>query len=117
MPISIVLTLQTERPTSMPAMMGAANHALTLKRLGEADPALSAHLHDPDSAKPITCSGILNPEHERMRNGRVTLSPGQAYWVRVTSLTDIVTEALQYSLIDNPPARWPLVTGRCASSM
>jgi len=103
--ISIVLALISERDGVLPAELGRANHALTLERLSEREPALVERLHAGDGPKPITCSGLLGLPPEP---GNVTVAAGRRYAVRVTGLTDEVSAALEAALVRERPAGWPL---------
>jgi CRISPR-associated endoribonuclease Cas6 len=103
--ISIVLTLTTDRPATLPAELGRANYTALLARLRSMDPALAAEVHDGNGPKPLTCSGILDPD---LRGENVTVRPGQAYHVRVTGLTERMSEALVTTLLVNPPSEWDI---------
>ncbi len=104
MPISIVLRLISERAGVLPAELGRANHALLLSRLAEKEPTLAESLHDGDSIKPITCSGIMGQRPP----GNITVCAGDRAEVRCTGLTDEISAALETSFLHVAPAAWPL---------
>lgn len=103
--ISIILTLTSPAPASLPAHLGRANYAAVLSRLAQIDPALVQRIHDGDGPKPLTCSGLLNapPQGES-----VPIAPNQPYYLRVTGLTPEVSQGLQQGLLHDPPAVWEL---------
>jgi CRISPR-associated endoribonuclease Cas6 len=103
--ISIVLTLTTDRSATLPAELGRANYTALLARLHRMNPALAAEVHDGNGPKPLTCSGILNPD---LRGENVTVRPGRAYHVRVTGLTERISEALAAVLLAHPPSDWDI---------
>lgn len=109
--ISILLSLVSEHDVTLPAFVGRANHAMTLARLAEFDPALAKQLHDGDGPKPITCSGVLNT---KSGPGGVTIHSGQPILVRVTGLTATLGAALRTALIEQPPQQWELDRQRFA---
>src|SRR5690242_12946138 len=103
--ISIVLALQSETNTTLPAHLGRANYAATLEALQQLDPALGPALHDGEGPKPLTCSGLLNGHPSR---DNVQIRAGEAYYVRMTGLTPTASQALAAALLENRPARWRL---------
>ncbi len=103
--ISLVLTLETDRPVTLPGHLGRANYAAVLARLAQVDAALAARIHDEDGPKPLTCSSILNARGNR---DGLSLQPGQPYFLHITGLTPSVSQALHAGLIEDPPAVWEL---------
>lgn len=82
--LSIVLTLQPQRETALPANLGRASHALFLRLLTAADPDLTARLHDADGPRPFTCSNLWGA---RSAGGQIAVSPEKTYSLRYTTLT------------------------------
>lgn len=103
--ISILLTLTSATPATLPAHLGRANHAATLARLTTLDPLLVTHLHEGDGPKPLTCSGLWPLAQGR---NNVEIKPDQPYFVRVTGLTRPVSQALGAVLLQTPPDIWSL---------
>lgn len=103
--IAITLTLTSPTATTVPAHLGRANYAATLAALQALDPALGPLIHDGDGPKPITCSGILNG---RAKRDSMPIVAGQPYSVRMTGLTDTVSQALAAALFETPPTTWEL---------
>ena len=109
--ISILLTLTTDQPATLPPAVGRANYANVLRLLGELDPVLAKSTHDGDGPKPITCSSLQNVRYGK---SGMEVAPGTDYYVRVTGLTPPVSQALHQVLKDKlqdtqqdtPPFLW-----------
>jgi CRISPR-associated endoribonuclease Cas6 len=85
----------------MTGHLGRAGHALLLRLIDAADPALAQALHESDTAKPFTCSDLVGGQ----RQGKNTrwLQPDQPAWLRFTGLNAAVSAHLQ-RLAQEPPA-------------
>lgn len=103
--ISIVLTLESDSPVTLPSHVGRANYAATLALISRGDPALGERIHASDGPTPLTCSSILNARGNREG---LPILPGQPYYLRVTGLTPVVSQALADGLLVEPPATWEL---------
>lgn len=103
--ISIVLTLTSATDAILPAHLGRGNYAATLACLQALDPALGSVIHDGDGPKPITCSGLLNG---RVFRDSMAIRAGEPYYLRVTGLTPLVSQALEAALLATPPTTWTL---------
>ncbi len=103
--IAITLALTLDRNATLPGHLGRANYAATLARLQAVDPPLAQAIHDGDGPKPLTCSSILN-----LPVGRTELSlrAGERYFVRVTGLQEVVSQALAACLLAERPPTWEL---------
>lgn len=101
--ISIVLTLTSPTDATIPANLGRANYAATLALLQQLDPALGPALHDGDGPKPLTCSDLLNARSHR---DLLQIRAGESYYVRVTGLTLLASQALEAALLASPPTTW-----------
>ena len=99
--IALTLILSPDRDVVLPAVLGRANHAATLRRLAEIDPALVTALHDDDGPKPLTCSGIRDA---RITRNSVRFRRGERYTVRITGLTTAVSQALHAAFSESRPA-------------
>ena len=108
---SIILTLTSDNDVAMPPHLGRANHAATLARLTEIDPALTRQLHDGDGPKPLTCSSILNLRADR---SGLLIRARQPLLVRITGLTPTISSALQAGLLEQRPTQWELDRQRFA---
>jgi len=114
--ISIVLTLTSPTGATLPAHLGRANHAATLARIGQVDTPLMQQIHNGTGPKPLTCSDLLGGEGQ---GGNRRVEAGQTYAVRITGLTQDVSQALAAALLADVPHTWPLagqpfvVTGAC----
>ncbi len=103
--ISILLTLESDTPVTLPPNLGRANYAATLRAIQQVDPALSAQIHDAQGPKPITCSDLWGTAGNREGTPVV---PGRPYQVRITGLTAAVSQVLAQALLTEPPATWEL---------
>ncbi|RIK39200.1 MAG: CRISPR-associated protein Cas6 [Chloroflexi bacterium] len=102
---SILLTLISEADAILPAHLGRANYAETLKRLGQVDAALAAAIHAGDGPKPLTCSGLWGGACHRES---VTIRTGERYTVRMTGLSAGISQGLHSALVEDRPAIWTL---------
>lgn len=103
--IAIVLTLTSPTDATLPAHLGRANYAATLAALQRLDPALGPALHDGEGPKPLTCSGLL-PEQSGPGNTRIRADT--PYYLRLTGLTPLASQALEAAFLQTPPATWTL---------
>ncbi|MCB8965739.1 MAG: CRISPR system precrRNA processing endoribonuclease RAMP protein Cas6 [Ardenticatenaceae bacterium] len=90
---ALVLTLTPDRPITMSGHLGRASHAMLLRLLASADPALAQMLHDSNTAKPFTCSDLIGGERVDKNARRFT--PDKQAWLRLTGLTSTVSALLQ----------------------
>lgn len=103
--IAIVLTLTSPTDATIPANLGRANYAATLALLQQLDPALGPALHDGNGPKPLTCSDLLNA---RGQHDQLQIRAGEAYYVRLTGLTPLASQALEAALLATPPVTWTI---------
>jgi CRISPR-associated endoribonuclease Cas6 len=103
--IALTLMLVSDRDVVLPATLGRANYAATLRRLGEIDAGLVAALHDEDGPKPLTCSGVRGAPITR---NSVRFRRGERYAVRITGINGAVSQALDACLLANRPQTWEL---------
>lgn len=103
--IAIVLTLTSPTETTLPPHLGRANYAATLAALQQVDPALGPALHDGEGPKPLTCSGLL-PTAEGQ--GNMHIHAGASYYLRLTGLTPLASQALDAAFLQKPPTTWTL---------
>ena len=99
--VSIVTTVETDTETLLPRNVGRAHYAAILQRLRTVAPSLVTAIHNGDGPKPLTCSDILNGRSNR---DGTRLEPGVPYYLRVTGLTERVSDALLEALVEKPPA-------------
>ncbi len=99
--LSLVLTLRptpevaaAQRP--MPRWWGRAAHALFLRAVQAADPALAQRLHDEEGVRPFTASNLLGV----FPHGRP--DPAQTYTLRFTALTAEVAAVLLWAVQAGP---------------
>ncbi len=99
--LSLVVKLSAVSDISIPSNQGVAAHALFLGLVQEADPALSAALHNPEQSKPFTVSSLVGAPPPRQ--GRVVLRAGQGCWLRFTSLNSRLSEILMERAVGSFP--------------
>jgi CRISPR-associated endoribonuclease Cas6 len=97
---SLVITVRPLQSGSLPANLGRAVHALLLRWVDAADPALARRLHEDDPPRPFTCSNLAGG---RRRGGSLVLDVGQDYWLRVTALNAELSSLLHGWLLPSPP--------------
>ena len=102
---SIMLTLSAERDAVLPAYLGRANYAETLRHIGQSDAALAEQIHAGDGPKPLTCSSLLGVKRGREN---IFVSAQQQFFIRFTGLTQPVSQALLTGLVQAPPSEWQL---------
>jgi len=104
--VSLVVQLRPHRAGTLPLTTGPAMHAIFLKCLARSNPALAQELHDQQSVKPYTVSGLqqYSPHLELLRRPKdLELSLQQLYWFRVTSLEPGLSKFLLTDFIQNLP--------------
>jgi len=97
---SLVLTLSTDRPLTLPPYLGRASHAAFLRLMARSDPDLAERLHAPDARRPFTCSTLWGAPR---RGGALALDPGAPVFLRYTGLTAEVSQRLR-QLAQEPPS-------------
>ncbi len=102
--IALSLLLESPADAQLPFGVGRANHAATLAHLHSVDPGLADALHNANGPKPLTCSDLIGAKAGREG---LAVRAGQPLRVRITGLTPPVAQALA-SLLESPPATWPL---------
>lgn len=108
---SIMLTLTAEHDVVLPAHLGRANYAETLRHIGQIDAALAEQIHAGEGPKPLTCSSLLGVRHGREN---IVIAHGQQVGIRITGLTQAVSQALLAGLVQEPPTYWWLHEQRFA---
>jgi CRISPR-associated endoribonuclease Cas6 len=91
---SIVVEVRAAQATSLTRHMGRAIQHVLLRQVVEPyDAALSAELHDGDGLKPYTVSGLMQPDSNEPKLGKI--DPGDRAWFRMAGLCRGITEALR----------------------
>ena len=103
--VSIVITVESDSERLLPRNVGRGHYAAILQRLAAVDARLATAIHDGDGPKPLTCSDILNGRSNR---DGTRLEPGVPYYLRVTGLTQDVSQALLEGLLQKPPCTMEL---------
>ena len=94
--LATVITLTPIEPAAVPAALGRAVHAWFLDRIEGVDAALARRLHEEEGPRPFTASNLWGTG--RARGGKVTLDPERPCWVRITGLTEEISEAIERAL-------------------
>jgi CRISPR-associated endoribonuclease Cas6 len=103
--IAILLILTAEHDAVLPAHLGRANYAETLKRIGQLDAALATQIHEGEGPKPLTCSSLLSLKRP---DEQLVITRGQQLRLRITGLTTAVSQALLAGLLQDQPSHWQL---------
>ncbi len=103
--LSIVLELSPSTDASLPANVGRANFAETLRRLREIQPGSDEAIHGWQGLRPITCSDLHGV---RIAKGRKYVREGERCWVHLTSMDRIVSDWLWQAFVQKKPERWSL---------
>lgn len=96
---ALMLKLRARAAGDLLPNAGQLAHAALLHWLGQVDPALAAHLHEPNAERPFTCSSLWFPNERaalaaQRTNRRLPILPAQTYWLRLTLLTDLLFRTL-----------------------
>lgn len=104
---SILIALTAESSYPILGGLGRPAQAWFLGQLTRSHAALASRLHDEQGLKPYTVSTLLD---ERMRPLRAGdwVAPGEICWLRITSLSEEVSEALHQKIIQRIPKRLTL---------
>lgn len=98
--IRLVLEVQPEQDSSLYPQYTIGLHAWFLEQVRQTNPELSAYLHDGQSEKPFTLSGLVNPAQPQARS--LQLKANQTYEWSITALSKPVVQWLAHWL-ENPP--------------
>jgi len=100
--LSVVLLLSPIQPVTLPVDLGRAVHAWFLGQVHRADPALAERLHEPNRLRPFTLSSLQDVG--KVREGKVTITPEQEYWLRVTSMEATLSRCLLECILPTLPS-------------
>lgn len=97
---SLVLTLTTPTPITLPRYLGRATHAALLGLITQRDEALATAMHDAPGPRPFTCSEIIGGQ---ANDSYQVILPERPVWIRFTGLTEAVSQQL-LAMAEQPPA-------------
>lgn len=112
---AIVLTLDPAAAGAIPASQARAAHALWMRLVADADPALADQLHQDAQAKPFTCSDLWpaggsrpgSRTRSRSADGRrvdlIEVRPGQPWHLRYTTLSAELTGLWRERILPHLP--------------
>lgn len=92
MPNAIVIPLQRTNAAPLPAAVGECTHGAFYTLIRQADPVLSARLHECPERKPFTLSGVQEERGKRP-------GPGHSAHLRITFLDDSLFPLLAGALL------------------
>lgn len=98
--ISFVLTLIPDKPVTLPAYLARAVYRFFLDEIAQHDTQFSQALHDNTRRKPFTCSTVFGGT--RLKNDSQEFTPDNPAWLRITGLTQAVSNHLQ-RMANQPP--------------
>lgn len=104
--ISLVITLQAVRPALLPLHLGRANYAVVLGLLDRLSPALAAQAHAGNGPRSLTVSGLRGQQAHS--GDKLRLRSGDTCSVRVTGLTEAVSEGLAQLFLAGTLPPWEL---------
>ena len=104
---SILLSLTAESSYPILGPLGRPAQAWFLQQLTRSNTALAQKLHDEQGLKPYTVSTLLD-EHGRPLEAGTWLKPGQTCWLRLATLNEELSTALQKKIIQRLPKRLTL---------
>jgi len=95
---SILISLTAESSYPILGPLGRPAQAWFLGQLTRSHASLASQLHDEQGLKPYTVSTLLDERGRPLRTGG-WLEPGQSCWLRITSLNDELSDALEKNII------------------
>ncbi len=101
---SILLALTAESSYPILGSLGRPAQAWFLGQLTRSHASLADRLHDETGLKPYTVSTLLD-EHGRPLRAGSWLEPGQLCWLRITTLSEELSDALEKKIIRRLPKR------------
>jgi CRISPR-associated endoribonuclease Cas6 len=101
---SILLSLTAESSYPILGGLGRPAQAWLLGQLTRSHASLASRLHDEEGLKPYTVSTLLD-EHGRPLRAGSWLAPGQMCWLRITTLNEELSDALEKNIIRQLPKR------------
>lgn len=104
---SILISLTAESSYPILGGLGRPAQAWFLGQLTRSHASLAGRLHDDPGLKPYTVSTLLDKHIRPVRAGD-WLEPGELCWIRITSLNDELSEALERRVFQRLPTRLTL---------
>ncbi len=104
---STLLSLTAESSYPILGALGRPAQAWFLRQVTCANLALAWQLHDSDGPKPYTVSTLLDERGRPLAAGS-WLKPGQECWLRMTALSDDLSEILEKHILPRLPERLTL---------
>lgn len=102
MPRSLLISLTAESSYPILGTLGRPVQAWFLGQITRSNPALASRLHDEQGLKPYTVSTLLDSRSRPLRPGS-WIEPGEPCWLRITCLSDELSELVETKLIKKLP--------------
>jgi CRISPR-associated endoribonuclease Cas6 len=101
---SLLISLTAESSYPILGGLGRPVQAWFLGQLTRSHASLASRLHDEQGLKPYTVSTLLDERTRPMRAGD-WLEPGELCWLRLTSLNEELSDAIEKKIIKHIPRR------------
>lgn len=102
--LSVLLNLTPTEPTTLEGFYGRQAQAWFLNLIAQNDSKLAGQLHQHNGPRPYTISSLILPKiGRRDKNGRVHLIPGNECQLRITTLSDSLSDVLLSKIIPRLP--------------
>lgn len=105
--LSRLISLTAESSYPILGALGRPAQAWFLGQVTQANPGLASALHDETGLKPYTVSTLLDDNGRPLAAGS-WLQPGQECWLRITTLNDALSDALEGKILARLPERLTL---------
>lgn len=104
---SLLISLTAESSYPILGPLGRPAQAWFLGQLTRSHASLASRLHDEQGLKPYTVSTLLDEHARPLRTGG-WLEPGQPCWLRITSLNEELSDALEKKIVRRIPKQLTL---------
>lgn len=102
MPISLVLTLQTEKNGRIDGSTGRAVHGFWFNQWQATAPNIADSLHQSNGIQPFTLSPLMGLPHPN--KGNTPIKKGDSAWLRITTLDEAISQPFLESWLTRLPA-------------
>ena len=104
MPLSLIIFLTSESSYPILGSLGRPAQAWFLKQLTRSNASLASRLHDEQGLKPYTVS-TMNDKYGRPLQEGEWVKPGEVCGLRITTLNEELSEALEKGIVTRFPKR------------
>ncbi|MFH1635174.1 MAG: hypothetical protein ABIG63_14370, partial [Chloroflexota bacterium] len=104
--LSLLLTLTPTEPTTLEGFYGRQAQSWLLGQIAQHDPGMANELHSHNGMRPYTISSLIVPQAgPRGENGRLNVVPGNECQLRITSLSEPLSELLLTQVVTHLPQK------------